>query len=171
MLLLPSPHAEQIQLAIHVPPPGGGDAVHHLAENLHQLGAAVAHGVKGPALDQILHRPLVHPLVVEPVAEIHKVHKGAALLPLGQQVFDHAPADPLDGHQAKADAFLHHGKVGPGLVHVGGQDGNAHLPAGGDVLGHLLALTEDGGEPGRHILPGVVALKIGGLIAYNGVDQ
>lgn len=91
----------------------GGDAVQHLAEDLHQLGALTAHAVKGAGLDKALQHPPVQVMVEHAVAEVHKVCKGSTLAPLFQQAVDDAPAHTLQGHQAEADAPLGDGESPP----------------------------------------------------------
>ena len=167
--VLAAAEGKQVQLALHVPLAAGGDAVQHLAIDLDQLGAAVAHAVKGPGLDEALHHPAVEVIVKHPVAEVHKIGKGTARLPLFQQTLDHAPAHALQGHQAKSNALPHHSEVGIGLVHVRGQQGNAHVPALGDILGHLFRGVQHGGEQGGHILLGVVEFEPGRLIGHHGI--
>ena len=64
-----------------------------------------------------------------------------------------------------------HGEVGLRLIDVGGQQMDAAVPALGDILSHLLAGVQHGGEQGGHILLGVVALEPGRLVAHNGVGH
>ena len=97
--------AKQVHLALHVPLAAGSDAVQHLAEHLHQLGAAAPHAVKGPRLNETLQHPPVQIVVKHAVTEVHKVCKGTMLDTLFQHGVHHIPAHSLQGSQAKADAL------------------------------------------------------------------
>ena len=59
LLRLSPAHAEQVHLALQVALAAGGDAVQHLPIDLHQLGALIAHPVKGPGFDEALQHPPV----------------------------------------------------------------------------------------------------------------
>ena len=162
-------HAEEVQLTGDVVPHGLGDTVQHRPGYLDKGLALVAQAVKGSRLDEVLHGPAVQLPAVHPAAEVVKALERPVLPPVRHQGLDGPPAYALYGHQAEADVAGGDGEVGVGLVHVRGQQLDAHIPALGDVLGHLLAVVQHGGEQGRHVLPGVVALHVGGAVGHDGV--
>ena len=102
-------------------------------------------------------------------AKILETDKFPVFLPLLLDAAHKPPAHALDGRQAEADVFPGHGEVRTRLVHIGHQQGDAHIPALGDVLRHLLAGVKHAGQQGRHVLAGIMALEIGRLIGHNGI--
>ena len=171
-LLLPAaPAAEQVKLSLQILPHVLGDGVHQGLIGPQQLGAVQPHAVKGAALDEVLQHPLVQIRPAHALAEVREGGEGPSLPPFLQHIVDKTPAHPLDGHQAEADVFAGDGEVGLRLVDVGGQQGDAAVLALGDILGHLLAGVQHGGEQGGHVLPGVVALEPGRLVGYDGVGH
>ena len=97
--------------------------------------------------------------------------EGPGPFPLLHDGLDKAPANVLDGHQPEADAPLLHGEAVQGAVDVRRQQGDAALPALVDVARYLIGVVQHAGQQGRHVLPGVVALKIGRLIGHHGVGN
>ena len=56
-----------------------------------------------------------------------------------------------------------------GVVQVGRKHGDAQFLALGDVARDFCGGVQHRGHEGRHVLPGVVALEVGGLVGYDGV--
>ena len=162
--------AEHVQLALHIHFAAVGDGIQHLLVHLDQLGTVGPHGIEGARADQVLHRTLVHIAAVEhPLAEVLEGGEGAALVPLAHQCLNETPADVLDGHKAEADAALLHGEAVVGAVHVRRQQGDAALPALGDILRHLVGVVQHRGQQRRHIFAGIVTLEVRRLIGHHRV--
>ena len=167
---VPSP-AEQVKLAFQVLAAGLGDLVHHRLAHVQQLGTIDAHAVKRPAFDEVLQHPLVQVRVKQALAEVRKTGKGSRLFPLRQHGVDESPPYALDRHQSEADVVAGHGEIRPGLVDIRRQQGDAAFLAFRDILGHLLAGIQYGGQQGGHVLLGVVILEPGRLIGHDGVTH
>ena len=131
----------------------------------------MAKAVKGAAFDEGIHHPLVAVSIKHPLAKIGQGSKIPPRLPLVQYLEGKTPAHALHGGQTKTDPSLGHGKVGPGVVHIRGQQGNAAGLALGNILGYLGAGVQHRGQKSRHILPGIVVLEPGGLVGYDRVGQ
>ena len=139
--------------------------------DLHQLRAAAAQAVEAAGADQAVQHPLVQLRVVHTGAELLEGAEGPALVPLRQHRRGEARPHPLQRRQPEPDVLPRHGEGRLRLVDVRRQQGDAVLPALGDVLRHLVLGVQHGGEQGRHVLPGVAALEPRRLVGHDGVGQ
>ncbi len=92
-----------------------------------------------------------------------QVLEGAALLALLDNRLGHALAHAADAGQAEAHALLGRRELGAGLVDNRRQDGDAVVPASGDVGHDVVGLARVGGKHGRDVLVGIMGLERGGL--------
>ena len=158
---------EQGNLPRQIALPVLGDMVHHLHVDAHELFPGPAQPVQRPGLDEILHGPLVHILILGTHQEILQVGERPPGLALCHDIVDGRPSDSLDGGQGVADASAVYGEPALSLVDVGRQQLDAHIPAGQDVLGHLLGIVDDGGHQGRHEFHGIIELQPGRLVGHH----
>ena len=106
---------------------------------------------------------------IHPLTEGLEGRKCASLLSFRHHLVNKPSADALHRRQAESDALLYHGEVGARLIDVRRQQAKPHLLTLGDVLRHLAAGIQNTGQQGGHVLLGIVAFEIGGLIGHDGV--
>ena len=121
--------AEEVELALDIVPPVGGDALEHVVRHLHERLAAAAQAVEGAGLYETFDRAAVELLAGHAAAELLKAREGPVLPALLHQQLYKALAYVLDGHEAETDVPAHDGEARVGLVHVRRQDLYAHLAA------------------------------------------
>lgn len=100
-----APHAEKVDLPLHVRAVALGDAVHHLFVDSDELRALRARRIERACADQVLDRTLIDLHAVHAAAEILKVDERAVELTLLLMQQNEPAADVLDGDEAEADAL------------------------------------------------------------------
>ena len=160
---------EEVHLALKIVPPGAGDALEGRAEGLDEGAAGVAHAVEAAGEDHVFDGTAVELPAGHAAEEILKIAEGAGLFPLGDQL-GHCPAPhAFDGGEAEADVGAGDREVGLRLVDVRREEGDAHVPAFGDIDGDFGAAVQHGGEQGGHVLPRIMPLHVGGAVADDGI--
>ena len=146
-----------------------GRCLHDPLTGVVHLFPGVPQPVQGAAVNQGFQRPAVQLPPVHPGAEVQHPGEGAAPLPLGGELVDDAPAQPLDSQQAEADGVALAPEPGHAVVDVGRQDGDAPLPALAQVFQQLAGVFQHRCEQRCHVGLGVVAFQVGGLVADQGI--
>ena len=129
----------------------------------------VAEAVRRAALDEVFHGPLVELPLPHALDEVFQRLEGAALLPLFHHGANQADSYIFHRAKAEADGVALHGEVVLGVVQIRGQDGNPQFFTFRDISGNFRGGVQHRGHQGRHILPGIVALEIGGLVGHDGI--
>ena len=133
--------------------------------NRQKLAAIIAEAVHCAALNQILHGALVQFRLLQPLAEIGESGKRPVLLAFGDHLANQAAPDVLHCAESEANCIALHGEHVLGAVHVGRKNTDAQLLTLRNIPGDLLCIGQHGGHQRRHILPGIVALEPGRIVA------
>ena len=158
---------EEAHLSLYIPALVSLQRLQHPLHGKEHLPAVVPQAVQGAAFHQALNGAAVQIPAGHALTEIVKGGKVTAAPALLHHAGNDAPAQIFHRQQAEADAFPHHGEAAFAVIDMGRQHRDLQPAALLDVFRHLAGLSQHAGQQRRHILAGIVALQVGGLVSHH----